>query len=196
VNFKQETPTIYIIAGPNGAGKTTFASDFLPDFVQCREFLNADLIAAGLSPFSPESQNIQAAEIMRTRMDELVTRRISFSFESTLAARSYSQLIPQWRILGFQVRLLFLWLNSEELAVSRVGIRVSQGGHDVPQADIRRRYRRGIKNLFDLYLHEVDSVHLYNNVQIPPRLVAEYSSGKWQITDDATFKSISMQVEE
>ena len=124
------TPTIYVIAGPNGAGKTTFASRFLPAYVHCTEFLNADLIAAGLSPFAPETQNARASELMLERMDGLSERRETFSFETTLAARSYRQRIIRWRAGGYFVHLFFLWLPSAKMAVARLPPRMiaeSQG---------------------------------------------------------------------
>jgi predicted ABC-type ATPase len=124
-------PTIYIIAGPNGAGKTTFANSFLPTFAKCREFLNADLIAAGLSPFDPESQAIRASELLLLRIDELVASRSSFSFETTLAARSYRKSVGDWNVLGYQVFLIYLWLPSADLAVERVATRVKEGGYSM-----------------------------------------------------------------
>ena len=114
-------PTIYIIAGPNGAGKTTFANSFLRTFAKCREFLNADLIAAGLSPFNPESQAIRASELLLRRIDELVASQITFSFETTLAARSYRPSILKWRDLGYHVAMYFIWLPTVEIAISREG---------------------------------------------------------------------------
>lgn len=140
----EQTNAIYIIAGPNGAGKTTFATTFLPDYVQCTEFLNADLIAVGLSPFAPSIQNFRASELMLERMQKLLDSRKTFSFETTLAARSYSRRIPEWRAMGYEVFLFFLWLPTEELAIERVANRVRQGGHDIPVPTIRQRYRREI----------------------------------------------------
>ena len=125
---ENQRPEIYVIAGPNGAGKTTFASRFLPEYVHCTEFLNADLIAAGLSPFDPESQNIRASELMLERMDGLIERRETFSFETTLAARSYRHKNIGWRDSGYYVHLFFLWLPSADMPVARVANRVIQGG--------------------------------------------------------------------
>ena len=123
-----QKPRIYILAGPNGVGKTTIACQFLAEYVNCTEFLNADLIAAGLSPFAPESQNARASELLLERMDALVEERATFSFETTLAARSYRQRIIAWRERGFSVHLFFLWLSSAEMAIARVANRVRQGG--------------------------------------------------------------------
>jgi len=166
-------PTIYIIAGPNGAGKTTFANSFLPTFAKCREFLNADLIAAGLSPYNPESQAIRAAELLLKRIDELVEARSSFSFETTLAARSYRKSINDWKELGYQVFLIYLWLPSADLAVQRVATRVKEGGHNIPEEVVRRRYRRGLGNLFELYQPVVSRIQVRDGSRLPPALVWE-----------------------
>src|SRR5437870_9445832 len=121
---KPKPPTVYVIAGPNGAGKTTFASEFLPDFVQCREFLNADLIAAGLSPFAPQTQNVRAGRLLLERIGELVSARADFGFETTLSGRSYIQRLQAMKVDGYRVVLFFLWLPSPDLAVARVRSRV------------------------------------------------------------------------
>jgi predicted ABC-type ATPase len=130
-------PTVYVIAGPNGADKTTFAARFLPDFVQCREFLNADLIAAGLAPIAAETQNVRAGRLLLERMGELVSERASFGFEITLSGRTYLKLIGEMKKKGYRVWLFFLWLPSPEMALARVENRVQQGGHSVPASDIR-----------------------------------------------------------
>src|SRR5439155_14228488 len=114
----------YVIAGPNGAGKTTFASEFLPDFVQCREFLNADLIAAGLSPFAPESQNLRAGRLLLERIRELANTRADFGFETTLSGRTYVKLLGGMKASGYRIVLFFLWLPSAEMAIARVENRV------------------------------------------------------------------------
>lgn len=169
--------SIYIIAGPNGAGKTTFANRFLPGFVQCREFLNADLIAAGLSPYSPDSQAIRASQLLLERIHGLVEKQQSFSFETTLAGKSYRQTIPQWQELGYRVVLIFLWLPSVEMAIERVAVRVREGGHVIPEDVIRRRYQRGIDNLFKLYLPLVADAYIYDGSQLPPELAWESING-------------------
>ena len=140
---KPKSPTVYVIAGPNGAGKTTFATEFLPDFMECREFLNADLIAAGLSPFAPETQNMRAGRLLLERIAELAGRRADFGFETTLSGRTYVKILGDMKAIGYQVMLFFLWLPSAEMAVARVGCRVRQGGHAVPPDDIRRRHAAG-----------------------------------------------------
>ncbi|MDP1560530.1 MAG: zeta toxin family protein [Pirellulaceae bacterium] len=185
-----DNPYIYIIAGPNGAGKTTFANRFLPRFVQCREFLNADLIAAGLSPYSPESQAIRSAQLLLERQQALVSQSATFSFETTLAAKSYSQAIPDWLDRGYQVILFFLWLPSVELAIERVANRVREGGHGIPEPTIRRRYQRGLYNLFELYIKLVSAAYIYDGSRLPPRLVAVSNSGTVDVIDVRLFQSI------
>src|SRR4051812_16849376 len=133
----EQIPTVFVIAGPNGAGKTTFASEFLPDFVSCRQFLNADLIASGLSPFAPETQNMRAGRLLLERIEELSAARENFGFETTLSGRTYVRLLAGLRRLEYRVVLFFLWLPDTELALVRVANRVRQGGHGVPEADVK-----------------------------------------------------------
>ncbi len=189
-------PQIYIIAGPNGAGKTSFAENFLPDFVDCREFLNADLIAAGLSPFAPETQAIRASQLLLERVHRLVDERRSFSFETTLSGRSYRQMIPRWTQAGFRVTLFFLWLPSADLAVERVAVRVQQGGHNIPEPDIRRRFSRGLHNLFHLYLPCLDAAYVYNASVLPPELAWKRDSVAETVLDDATWQAVTHLAEE
>ena len=141
-------PTVYVIAGPNGAGKTTFATEFLPDFVNCREFLNADLIAAGLSPFAPETQDVRAGRLLLTRIKELTAAKETFGFETTLSGRGYIRLFEKMRINGYRIVVFYLWLPSADMAVARVKARVRQGGHNVPESVVRRRYGVGLRNFF------------------------------------------------
>jgi predicted ABC-type ATPase len=170
-----QTPTAYLIAGPNGAGKTTFAAQFLPDFVQCREFVNSDLIAAGLSPFAPETQVMRAGRLMLARIKELALARQNFGFETTLAGRSYVMVITDLRQSGYNVVLFFLWLPSAEMAVARVRNRVRQGGHDIPEETIRRRFEAGLRNFVRLYASLVDSWHLYDGSERPPARLASFT---------------------
>ena len=164
---------IIIIAGPNGAGKTTFALEFLPNEAGCPNFVNADLIAAGLSPFAPEVAAFKAGRLMLEQIHEHVRRKESFAFETTLSGKMYAQLIPQWRSSGYVVKLFFLSLPSEELAVSRVKIRVSQGGHDVPAPVVRRRFKAGLRNFRSTYNKLVDEWALYDNSGERPILLEE-----------------------
>jgi predicted ABC-type ATPase len=155
--------TIIIIAGPNGAGKTTFAREFLPQEASCLTFINADLIAQGLSPFRPEEAAVRAARLMLEMIAECVKRGESFAIETTLSGRTYARMIPQWKQAGYQVALFFLQLPSENLAVARVADRVAQGGHDIPEPVIRRRFHAGIANFHALYKPLVDAWKLYDN---------------------------------
>lgn len=138
---------IIIIAGPNGAGKTTFAKDFLPQEAHTFRFINADLIAAGLAPFNPESVSFKAARLMLNELDEYTKAGESFAFETTLSGTHYLQRIEEWKDLGYTVKLWFIALSSPELATSRVAERVAQGGHNIPEDVIRRRHKAGLENL-------------------------------------------------
>jgi predicted ABC-type ATPase len=155
-------PHILILAGPNGAGKTTFAREFLPAEAQCPTFINADLIAAGLSPFRPEQAAVRAGRLMLQLIAERTARTESFAFETTLAARNYARSIPLWRAQGYSVKLYFLALPSAEVAIARVAERVRQGGHDIPVATIRRRFAAGLMNFETVYKPIVDEWTLYD----------------------------------
>lgn len=162
---------IIIIAGPNGAGKTTFARSFLPAEAQCPRFINADLIAAGLSPFAPEAAALKAGRLMLTEIHEAVAHGESFAFETTLAGLGYVRHIRQWRALGYHVSLVFLSLPDPETAIERVAERVQQGGHNVAEAVIRRRFAAGLRNLALMYKGEVDSWAVYDNSSATPALL-------------------------
>lgn len=154
---------VIIIAGPNGAGKTTFARSFLPEEAQCPRFINADLIAAGLSPFAPEAAAVKAGRLMLEEIHACVERGESFAFETTLAGLGYLRHIQRWRALGYRVSLYFLSLPSVEIAIARVAERVRQGGHDIPEPVIRRRFTAGLKNFNRHYRASVDDWALYDN---------------------------------
>lgn len=167
-----QQPNLYIIAGPNGAGKTTASYNLLPEILHCTNFVNADEIARGLSPFAPETVAIQAGRIMLERIEELLPQGVDFAIETTLATRSYVQLVRRAQALGYKVHLIFFFLENEEQAIQRVAQRVSNGGHNIPEDDIRRRFKRGIYNLIHLYMPICDSVLVYNNEKTPAKLVA------------------------
>ena len=156
-------PRVLIIAGPNGAGKTTFAREFLPNEAECLVFVNADLIAAGLSPFAPESASIQAGRLMLQELERHAAARISFAFETTLSGRGYLRSIKKWQTAGYSVGLIFLQLDSPEEAIARVAQRVKHGGHNIPTEVIRRRFFAGNENFTTLYSPAVDFWALYNN---------------------------------
>lgn len=164
---------LYIISGCNGAGKTTASFTVLPEILHCREFVNADEIAKGLSPFNPESVAIEAGRLMLHRVEELLERGVTFSIETTLATRSYVNLVRKARAKGYRVHLIFFWLDSPELAVQRVAERVSKGGHNIPLEVIKRRYVTGIRNLFGIFMKEVDLWMIYDNSHTPRTFVAK-----------------------
>jgi predicted ABC-type ATPase len=144
-------PNLYIIAGCNGAGKTTASYTVLPEILNCKEFINADEIARGLSPFQPEKVAIQAGRIMLQRIDELIKLNVDFAIETTLTTKSYINTIESAKQKGYSVTLLYIWLNNVELAIQRVKARVAEGGHNIPEETIRRRYRKGIYNLINIF---------------------------------------------
>ncbi|MBR2947343.1 MAG: zeta toxin family protein [Bacteroidales bacterium] len=160
-------PKLFIISGCNGAGKTTASYTILPNMLNCSNFVNADEIARGLSPFDPESASIQAGRIMLTRVDELLSNKQDFAIETTLATRTYVNLIRKAQKCGYTVTLLYFWLNMPSLAIERVKLRVESGGHNVSEERIRRRYDMGIKNLFNLYIPECEYWMIIDNSYNP-----------------------------
>ena len=160
-------PKLFIISGCNGAGKTTASYTILPDMLKCSNFVNADEIARGLSPFDPESASIQAGRIMLTRVEELLANRQDFAIETTLATRTYINLIRRAQKSGYTVTLLYFWLNMPSLAIERVKLRVESGGHNVSEERIRRRYDMGIKNLFNIYIPECEYWMIIDNSYTP-----------------------------
>ncbi len=164
---------LYIIAGCNGAGKTTASFTILPEIIDCKEFVNADEIAKGLSPFQPEKVSFEAGRIMLNRINELLEGNESFAFETTLSTKSYKNKILSAKNEGYTVTLLFFWLENIELAKERVKIRVKEGGHNIPEDVIERRYLKGIKNLFDIYLSIVDGTLIFDNSYGKHELIAQ-----------------------
>lgn len=179
---------LYIIAGCNGAGKTTASYSILPTILNCKEFVNADEIAKGLSPFQPESASFEAGRIMLNRIDELLNKEVDFAFETTLATKSFAKTVQKAQMKGYTVTLLFFWLNSIELAKQRVELRVSEGGHNIPQDVIERRYQRGINNLFDLYLPICDNVMAFDNSdKLPVMIFNKTKNTDIEITNHSLF---------
>lgn len=164
-------PRVIIIAGPNGAGKTTFAREFLPNEAGCPVFVNADLIAAGLAPFAPDTVATRAGRLMLEEMQRHFAARISFAFETTLAGRGYLQAIRKWRDAGYCVGLIFLQLATPQQAIARVALRVKQGGHHVPDDVVRRRFRAGRNNFVSYYAAVVDFWALYDSSGNQPVLL-------------------------
>jgi predicted ABC-type ATPase len=185
-------PTIYIIAGCNGAGKTTASYTVLPEVLHCTEFINADNIAKGLSPFNVEGVAIEAARIMLMRIRELIHHKVDFAFETTLASKSYISLMKEARSAGYQIHLIFFWLNSVELAKERVSQRVQNGGHNIPLDVIERRYNAGIENLNKLYFNFVDSWLIFDNSDFKHELVAEGKRDQIkELLDEEKFSQIT-----
>lgn len=186
---------LYIISGCNGAGKTTASYTVLPEVLQCKEFVNADEIARGLSPFNPANVAIEAGRLMLKRIDELLKNEENFSIETTLATRSYIRLVGQAQKQGYKVSLIYFWLNSPELAIERVAQRVSNGGHDIPQDIVLRRYQAGINNLFGIYMPKVDYWLLADNSYTPRVIVAEGGRGQTtEVHDVKLFNTIQNYV--
>ena len=169
---------LYIIAGCNGAGKTTASFTILPEVLGCKEFINADEIAKGLSPFQPESVAMQAGRIMLARMDELLQKGETFAFETTLATKSYKQKIEWAQANGYEVTLLFFWLDSPNMAKKRVAQRVAEGGHSIPLETIETRYHNGIANLFAIYIDMVDICYIFDNSEGRKELIAQKEKHK------------------
>jgi predicted ABC-type ATPase len=186
-------PNLYIVAGPNGAGKSTFARLFLPDYADCREFVNADLIAAGLSPFNPESLAIEAGRLMLGRIETLARSKVNFGFETTLAGRGYVPLLRRLRNEGYRIHLFFLWLPDPQLALARVYERVLSGGHSVPEEVVRRRFTRGLANFFHIYETILDTYLVFDSSGDAPRLVAVRLYGNHVIFDETTFGRIQTE---
>ena len=183
---------LYIISGCNGAGKTTASYTVLPEVLDCKEFVNADEIARGLSPFNPESVAIEAGRLMLQRIEDLLAKDETFSIETTLATKSYISLVRRAQAKGYTVRLLFFWLNSPELALQRISERVAKGGHNIPEPIVRRRYVAGIKNLFCLFMSEVDSWEIYDNSVFPAIQIASgRKNDEISIFVESTYKNIA-----
>ena len=182
---------LYIISGCNGAGKTTASYTVLPEILDCREFVNADEIARGLSPFNPESVAIEAGRLMLQRIEDLLAKDETFSIETTLATKSYINLVRRAQAKGYQVNILFFWLRTPELAMQRVAERVVNGGHNIPEDIIKRRYVAGIRNLFRLFMSEVDFWDIYDNSKKPRIEIARGGkNAEAVICDDSLFNKM------
>ena len=184
-------PNLYIISGCNGAGKTTASYTLLPEMLECREFVNSDEFAKGLSPFRPENASIQASRYMIWKIKDLIKRKKDFGVETTLATRTLLNIVKQVQKDGYQVTILYFWLNSPELAIERVKARVQAGGHNIPEETVRRRYKVGISYFFNDYMPTCDRWILADNSQIPFRVVAQGTkNGPVNIKDEKTYREI------
>jgi predicted ABC-type ATPase len=167
------SPRCIIIAGPNGAGKTTFAHEFLLHDVGIMHFVNADLIASGLSPLRPELAAIAAGRLFLIELNRLASLRVDFAFETTLSGLGYLKYLQRWKIAGYSIQIIFLYLSSPRLALRRIAARVKQGGHNVPRADVMRRFARGWHNFQTAYRPLADTWAVYDNSGTTPRLLEE-----------------------
>jgi predicted ABC-type ATPase len=184
-------PQLYIIAGPNGAGKTTFAWEFLPRFVHCKQFVNADFIAGGLAPFSPETAALRAGKLLLEQIHLLAKRKEDFGFETTLSGVTYVSLLRRLKAQGYAIHLFFLWIPSVEMALERIADRVRRGGHDIPEKVVRRRFERGIQNLFKIYKPLLDLWLIFDNSGDIPQLVAVEERGILQVLKPELFARIT-----
>ncbi len=185
---------VYIIAGPNGSGKTTFAKLFLPEFVNCPNFVNADLIAQGLAPFQPKAAAIQAGKLVLLQIREYARRGVDFAFETTLSGKLYMDLLRDLKTKGYKLHLFFLWIPSPELAIARIKDRVADGGHHVPAEDVRRRFVRGISNFFMLYEPIFDSWTLFDNSKAKPVIIAKRRNGHQEVVCRETFEIVRKDI--
>lgn len=188
-------PEIHVIAGPNGAGKTTFAKAFLPD-VGVAEFLNADLLAAGLNPLKPEASAFEAGRILLSRWRDLVSQKRSFAFESTLSGLSYAKMLKDAKENGSTIQIHYLWVPSTNICLQRIRNRIKKGGHSVPPADVRRRYPNSIKNFFNIYLPLADKAWLWDVSANPTSLVANWQEDELTVHQTKTYESICKTAKE
>jgi predicted ABC-type ATPase len=181
---------LYVIAGPNGAGKTTFAREFLPNYADCRNFANVDLIAQGVSPFSPEAAAIRAGKLMLGEIEAFAQRRVDFGFETTLSGLSHLSLIRRLKQRGYRISIFYLWLPSANTALSRVKDRVARGGHNIAEPVVRRRFERSIRNFLCLYRQLADSWILFDNSGENPKVIAIESDSELRMADEALFNRL------
>jgi predicted ABC-type ATPase len=187
-------PNCYIVAGSNGAGKTTFATKFLPRYAECINFINADLIARGLSPFDPNAAMLRAGRLVLERIRESMDGKTDFAFETTLSGRAYATLIKELRQAGYRVHMFYLWVPSPELALVRIRERVVKGGHDVPARDVRRRFPRTLTNLFTLYGPLLDTLHFFDNSRAELHLIFKREAGRTTVFDAQVYEGLLSKV--
>lgn len=185
---------VYIIAGPNGSGKTTFAKTFLPEYAKCDRFINADLIAQGLSPFSPQQVAIKSGKLVLEQIKEYSNNGVDFGFETTMSGVTYLKYFKMLKDKGYKIHIFFLWIPSSQLAIARVKDRVAQGGHNVPVQDIKRRFERSTEKFFKQYRLLVEQWMLFNNSESKPQLIARKQNVHVDIFDKELFESIIKKV--
>ncbi|MFH1798698.1 MAG: zeta toxin family protein [Candidatus Omnitrophota bacterium] len=185
---------VYIIAGPNGSGKTTFASTFLPEYAKCDRFINADLIASGLSPFSPQQAAIKSGKLVLGQIKEYSENGVDFGFETTMSGVTYLKYFKMLKEKSCKIHIFFLWIPSSQLAIARVKDRVVQGGHNVPIVDIKRRFERSTETFFKQYRLLADQWMLFNNEQSKPKLIARKQNAHIDVIDHGLFKAITKKI--
>jgi predicted ABC-type ATPase len=184
-------PNLFVIAGCNGAGKTTLSKLLLPEYLKVKEFVNADEIARGLSPFNPEGAAFTAGRVMLERINELAEKKIDFAIETTLASKTYAHLFKSLKATGYELIIVFVFLGSPEEAIKRVRQRVKEGGHNIPVDVIRRRYTRGLKNFNDIYTSIADMWTVVDNTYSTPKFVSEMRNNKITIFEKEIWKTIT-----
>jgi predicted ABC-type ATPase len=185
---------VYIIAGPNGSGKTTFASIFLPEYAKCDRFINADLIAMGLSPFSPQQVAIKSGKLVLEQIKEYSEAGVDFGFETTMSGVTYLKYFEMLKDKGYKMHIFFLWIPSSQLAVARVKDRVAQGGHNVPVADIRRRFERSTEKFFKQYRLLADKWILFNNAESKPMIIAKKENAHIDVINQGLYENITKKI--
>ncbi len=187
-------PNCYIIAGSNGAGKTTFATEFLPRYVHCDNFINPDIIASGLSPSDPNASLVRAGRMVLERIEQSSRARADLAFETTLSGRTYARLLKRLRAAGYRIHMFYLWIPSAELALARVQDRVARGGHDVPPQLVRRRFFRTLRNLLTLYRPLLDTLHCFDSSEADLHLVFKDENKKTSVFDQVRYTAIVSKV--
>ncbi len=190
LSMEKTCAAVYVIAGPNGAGKTTFAKTFLPDFLDCKVFVNADLIAGGIAPLAPEQAAIKAGKLLLEEIRETAKRKVDFGFETTLSGRSYVNLFNEFIRQGYAVHLVFLWLPNIDISIKRIAERVKRGGHHIPEQVARRRFARGVENLFKLYDSMLSGWVIFDNSAAEPAMLAYREGERKVILDETKFSQI------
>ena len=188
--MNKRNPNVYLIAGPNGAGKTTFAKRFLPLYAKCKNFVNADLIAQGLAPFSPESAAIKAGRILLEQIHHLAEHKSDFAFESTLSGTGYVSFLKKLKSKGYVIHIFYLWIPKVELSIARIKERVSKGGHHVPAQDVKRRFVKSFHHFEHLYRPLADYWSIIDNAGIAPQLIVRGVGNKIEIIDQDLYESV------